>query len=85
MFCLLRQPGARLRRGRCACRKQAEDRDYRSVARPVPRRDDDVGKEHLVTNVVSHVEADVKPQGMPPVIEYRRACAGFGAQVRQLN
>jgi catalase len=29
------------------------------------------GKEHLVTNIASHVKADVKPEVMPRVIEYR--------------
>jgi hypothetical protein len=29
------------------------------------------GKEHLVTNIASHVKADVKPEAMPRVIEYR--------------
>jgi catalase len=29
------------------------------------------GKEHLVTNIASHVKASVKPEVMPRVIEYR--------------
>lgn len=47
----------------------------------------DTDKEHLVTNIVSHVIAGVKPEVMPRVIEYWASVhPDLGAQVaKQLN
>ena len=47
----------------------------------------DTDKEHLVTNIVSHVKAGVKPEVMPRVIEYWASVhPDLGAQVaKQLN
>ena len=73
--------------GRYAYDKHAEDDDFvqpRALYRDVMA---DTDKEHLVTNIVSHVIAGVKPEVMPRVIEYwARVHPDLGAQVaKQLN
>jgi catalase len=73
--------------GRYAYDKHAEDDDFvqpRQLYRDVMT---DTDKAHLVTNIVSHVKAGVKPDTVPRVIEYWRSVhPDLGGQVaKQLN
>jgi catalase len=73
--------------GRFAYEKHAEDDDFvqpRKLYREVMT---DTDREHLVTNIVSHVKAGVKPDVVHRVVEYWRSVdPDLGAQVeKQLN
>ena len=73
--------------GRYAYEEHAEDDDFiqpRALYRDVMT---DTDQEHLITNIVSHVKAGVKPHLVPRVIEYWRSVhPDLGGQVaKQLN
>ena len=73
--------------GRYACDEHAADDDFaqpRALYRDVMASTD---KEHLVTTIVSHVRAGVKPEVMPRVIQYWTSVhPDLGALVaKQLN
>jgi catalase len=59
--------------GRYAYEEHAEDDEFvqpRALYRDVMT---DTDQEHLITNIVSHVKAGVKPHVVPRVIEYWRS------------
>jgi catalase len=73
--------------GHYAYDKHAEDDDFVQPCALYRDVMTDTGKEHLVTNIVSHVKAGVKPEVMPRVIHYWASVhPDLGAQVaKQLN
>ena len=73
--------------GRYAYEKHAEDDDFVQAGTMYRKVMNDTGREHLVTNIVSHVRAGVQPEVAQRVIEYwSNVHPELGAQVaKQLN